>query len=135
MTPEPTLNTFNMGAASLGGICETFADSATFRSSPVTCRILPPRPLPKSSRAESLTPLHTFLGVGPWHPFLNGFFIWIEGGFPAFGALFVALFSGYLYLCVCSGLFKMGIRVLCISFHPMRYGKTLINRRVTYQRW
>lgn len=60
-------------------------------------------------------------------PFLNNLLIGLDGFFPLFAILVLTLFSGYLLVCVTVGLFKFGIRCFCITLHPMRYGKTLVN--------
>lgn len=59
--------------------------------------------------------------------FLNDLLKGLDGFFPLFAIVVLALFSGYLLVCVTVGLFKFGIRCFCITLHPMRYGKTLIN--------
>jgi len=33
----------------------------------------------------------------------------------------------YLLVAVMGGVFKVGVRCFCMTLHPMRYGKTLIN--------
>lgn len=74
--------------------------------------------------------LHIGLYMLPEEPvslFLNAYLIQFEYWFPLFGILSVALFAGYLLLCVIFGLFKVGIRFFCLTLHPMRYGKTLMN--------
>uniref|UniRef100_A0A7S2FLS5 Uncharacterized protein n=1 Tax=Florenciella parvula TaxID=236787 RepID=A0A7S2FLS5_9STRA len=63
----------------------------------------------------------------PATPFLNAYFLALDGFFSLFGVLSVALFSFYLHACVIVGLFKVGVRFFCITLHPMRYGKTLMN--------
>jgi LMBR1 domain-containing protein 1 len=67
--------------------------------------------------------------------FLNAYFIQFESWFPLFGTLSVALFSFYLIACVISGLFKVGLRCFCITLHPMRYGKTLMNAFMFNSMW
>ena len=53
----------------------------------------------------------------PATPFLNYYFVQFDGWFPLFGILSVALFAGYLLICVISGLFKVGVRCMCITLH------------------
>jgi len=67
--------------------------------------------------------------------FLNAYFIQFEAWFPLFGTLSVALFSFYLIACVISGIFKVGLRCFCVTLHPMRYGKTLMNAFMFNSMW
>lgn len=59
--------------------------------------------------------------------FLNALLIPLSNGFNLLSIGLVGLFAGYLLVCVIVGLFKFGVRFFCITLHPMRYGKTLIN--------
>jgi LMBR1 domain-containing protein 1 len=63
----------------------------------------------------------------PLMPFLNSFFSWFDGWFPLFGVLAVAIFSIYLLLCAVNGCFKLGMRFLCMTLHPMKPGKTYMS--------
>lgn len=59
--------------------------------------------------------------------FLNGMLIPLSNSFNLLSIALVGLFAGYLLVAVVVGLFKFGVRFFCITLHPMRYGKTLIN--------
>ena len=63
----------------------------------------------------------------PLRPFLNNFFSWFDGWFPLFGVLSVAIFTVYLLLCAMKGCFKLGMRFLCMTLHPMKPGKTYMS--------
>lgn len=63
----------------------------------------------------------------PLMPFLNSFFSWFDGWFPLFGVLSVAIFTVYLLLCAMKGCFKLGMRFLCMTLHPMKPGKTYMS--------
>eukprot|EP00934_Nitzschia_sp_Nitz4_P001707 Nitzschia sp. Nitz4//scaffold19_size178191//72545//74285//NITZ4_001973-RA/size178191-processed-gene-0.286-mRNA-1//-1//CDS//3329540667//1707//frame0 len=63
----------------------------------------------------------------PWAPFLNSYFEWFDTWFPLFGVLSVALFTLYLLFAAIKGCFKFGLRVACITLHPMRVGKTYMS--------
>ena len=67
--------------------------------------------------------------------FLNYYFVQFDAWFPLFGILSVAMFAGFLLVCVISGLFKVGVRCMCITLHPMRYGKTLMNSFMFNTMW
>jgi LMBR1 domain-containing protein 1 len=71
----------------------------------------------------------------PATPFLNLYFVQFDGWFPLFGILSVAMFAGYLLICVIAGLFKVGVRCMCITLHPMRYGRTLMNSFMFNTMW
>jgi len=63
----------------------------------------------------------------PLSPFLNSFFSWFDSWFPLFGTLSVALFTVYLLLAAIKGCFKLGMRFLCMTLHPMKPGKTYMS--------
>jgi LMBR1 domain-containing protein 1 len=63
----------------------------------------------------------------PLAPFLNNYFEWFDNWFPLFGVLSVALFTMYLLFCAVKGCFKFGLRVMCITLHPMKVGKTYMS--------
>jgi LMBR1 domain-containing protein 1 len=63
----------------------------------------------------------------PARPFLNNFFSWFDSWFPLFGVLSVAIFTVYLLLCAIKGCFKIGMRFLCMTLHPMKPGKTYMS--------
>jgi LMBR1 domain-containing protein 1 len=67
--------------------------------------------------------------------FLNAYFIQFDAWFPLFGVASVCLFAGYLLACVMSGIFKVGLRCFCMTLHPMRYGKTLMNAFLFNTMW
>lgn len=60
----------------------------------------------------------------PIHPFLNSFFLAVDGFFDIFGVLSVAVFVLYLHLCVVKGCFQVGLRIIFFTLHPMAPGKT-----------
>ena len=63
----------------------------------------------------------------PLRPFLNNFFGWFDSWFPLFGVLAVAIFTVYLLLAAMKGCFKLGMRFLCMTLHPMKVGKTYMS--------
>ena len=63
----------------------------------------------------------------PLRPFLNNFFSWFDSWFPLFGVLSVAIFTVYLLLCAIKGCFKLGMRFLCMTLHPMKPNKTYMS--------
>jgi len=63
----------------------------------------------------------------PLRPFLNNFFGWFDKWFPLFGVLSVAIFTVYLMLAAMVGCFKLGMRFLCMTLHPMKVGKTYMS--------
>ena len=67
--------------------------------------------------------------------FLNSYFMQFDFWFPLFGIVSVALFAGYLLVCVISGIFKVGVRCFCMTIHPMRRGKTLMNAFMFNTMW
>jgi LMBR1 domain-containing protein 1 len=74
--------------------------------------------------------LHILLYVMPSKPlvpFLNSYFSFFDKFFPLFGVLSVALFTVYLLFAAVKGCFKFGLRVACITLHPMKVGKTYMS--------
>ena len=63
----------------------------------------------------------------PVAKFLNSVFEWFDSWFPLFGTISVALFTFYLLLCAIQGCFIFGLRFLCLSFYPMKVGKTYMS--------
>lgn len=63
----------------------------------------------------------------PVTKFLNELFEWFDTWFPLFGTLSVAFATLYLLLCSVQGCFVFGMRFLCLSFYPMKVGKTYMN--------
>jgi LMBR1 domain-containing protein 1 len=63
----------------------------------------------------------------PWAPFLNNYFEWFDRWFPLFGVLSVAIFTVYLLFAAITGCFKFGLRVACMTLHPMILGKTYMS--------
>jgi len=62
----------------------------------------------------------------PITPFLNSYFSFFDF-FPLFGVLSVAIFSLYLLFCAIKGCFKVGLRILFFTLHPMAPGKTYMS--------
>jgi len=64
----------------------------------------------------------------PLTPFLNNFFIVLEGvaggSFPLFGVLAFAIFGMWLLWCVIKGNFRLGLRLACVRIYPVELGKT-----------
>ena len=67
------------------------------------------------------------LPQSPWAPFLNAYFAWFDTWFSLFGVISVAIFTIYLLFAAVTGCFKFGLRVACISLHPMILGKTYMS--------
>lgn len=63
----------------------------------------------------------------PWALFLNNYFAWFDSWFPLFGVLSVAIFTVYLLFAAITGCFKFGLRVACMTLHPMILGKTYMS--------
>jgi LMBR1 domain-containing protein 1 len=63
----------------------------------------------------------------PAHSFLNSYFEWFDTWFPLFGILSVALYSFYLMICTVKGCFKFGMRLMCLTLHPMIVNKTYMS--------
>ena len=63
----------------------------------------------------------------PLAPFLNSYFQWFDNWFPLFGVLSVAIFTIYLLFAAVKGCFKFGLRVTCITIHPMILGRTYMS--------
>lgn len=63
----------------------------------------------------------------PQSLFLNEYFIQFDGYFPLFGVMSVAIFAMYLLFAVVAGNFKLGVRFLCITLHPMKINGTYMN--------
>jgi LMBR1 domain-containing protein 1 len=63
----------------------------------------------------------------PWAPFLNNYFQWFDKWFSLFGVLSVAIFTVYLLFAAITGCFKFGLRVACMTLHPMILGKTYMS--------
>jgi len=59
--------------------------------------------------------------------FLNEAFIELDKAFPLFGTGFFALFCIHLVLCVIKGNFKLGMRVIFVTVHPMEFENTLMS--------
>jgi len=64
------------------------------------------------------------LPKSPVHPFLNNLLVWLDGIFPMFGLLTVGILMLYLLLCAMKGCFLFGVHFVCVSFYPMKVGKT-----------
>jgi LMBR1 domain-containing protein 1 len=61
------------------------------------------------------------LNAVPLSSFLNEFFS-STNGVPFIGIMFYAMFSFYLLLAVFKGLSYLGMRIVFIVIHPLRYG-------------
>lgn len=60
-------------------------------------------------------------------PFLNTFFISLDSAFSLLGTIAYGVFSFYLLWAVVKGLFRLGVRLLFFTVHPMKLGETLMN--------
>lgn len=58
------------------------------------------------------------------HPFLNSFFIWMDGVWSLFGTLSFAIFCFYLVACLIKGNTRLGVRFIFLSLYPMKIGRT-----------
>ncbi|TPX48901.1 hypothetical protein SeLEV6574_g01785 [Synchytrium endobioticum] len=65
----------------------------------------------------------------PLSPFLNSFFSGV-GQVPFLGTAFYALFAFYLLACVVKGNIKLGMKIIFITIHPLRFGETMMNSMV-----
>ncbi|TPX33356.1 hypothetical protein SmJEL517_g03727 [Synchytrium microbalum] len=65
----------------------------------------------------------------PISPFLNSFFDSVNQ-VPFLGIAFYALFAFYLLACVVKGNIKLGMKILFITIHPLRFGETMMNSMV-----
>ena len=63
----------------------------------------------------------------PVTEFLIYLFEWFDSWFPLFATLSLAITTLYLLLCAIQGCFIFGMRFLCLSFYPMKVGKTYMN--------
>ena len=63
----------------------------------------------------------------PITPFLNDYFVLLDGFFSLFGVITVCVFSMYLLCCVVCGCFKLGMRFFIIELHPMVPNGTYMN--------
>ncbi|EFA76389.1 hypothetical protein PPL_10154 [Heterostelium album PN500] len=64
----------------------------------------------------------------PFFPFLNSFFIKLDGAWGFLGTITYGIYSLYLLLCVVKGNFKFGLRLFFLfPIHPMRVGGTMMN--------
>lgn len=61
------------------------------------------------------------------HSFLNAYLKTFDNWFPIFGYLTYAFLSLYMLLCTIVGCFKIGLRFLCMSIHPMKQNGTFVN--------
>ena len=59
--------------------------------------------------------------------FLNTYIAWFDNWFPMFGNLTYAILSLYLLACTMKGVFKIGLRFICIKIHPMVPNGTYTN--------
>lgn len=63
----------------------------------------------------------------PVHPFLNNVLVWFDGVFPMLGVLIVGILMLYLLFCAMKGCFLFGLHFVCLSFYPMKLGKTYMS--------
>ncbi|CAL5362445.1 unnamed protein product [Camellia sinensis] len=63
----------------------------------------------------------------PLSPFLNGVFIKLDDVWGLLGTAAFAFFCFYLLLAVIAGAMMLGMRLVFITIHPMKWGATLMN--------
>ncbi|XP_010253885.1 PREDICTED: LIMR family protein At5g01460 [Nelumbo nucifera] len=63
----------------------------------------------------------------PLSPFLNEVFIKLDGIWGLLGTAAFAFFCFYLLLAVIAGAMMLGLRLVFITIHPMKWGATLMN--------
>ncbi|GKV21985.1 hypothetical protein SLEP1_g31895 [Rubroshorea leprosula] len=63
----------------------------------------------------------------PLHPFLNEVFIKMHDVWGLLGTAAFAFFCIYLLLAVIAGAMMLGLRLVFITIHPMKWGATLMN--------
>ncbi|KAL9315341.1 hypothetical protein ACSQ67_016342 [Phaseolus vulgaris] len=63
----------------------------------------------------------------PLSPFLNQVFIKLDDIWGLFGTAAFAFFCFYLLLAVIAGAMMLGLRLVFITIHPMKWGATLMN--------
>lgn len=63
----------------------------------------------------------------PVSPFLNDFFIKLDNAFGLLGTAAFAFFCFYLLLAVIAGEMQLGMRLVFVTIHPMKWGGTLMN--------
>ncbi|KAH9672942.1 LIMR family protein [Citrus sinensis] len=63
----------------------------------------------------------------PLHPFLNEVFIKLDDLWGLLGTAAFAFFCFYLLLAVIAGAMMLGLRLVFITIHPMKWGATLMN--------
>ncbi|KAI9201893.1 uncharacterized protein BJ171DRAFT_516841 [Polychytrium aggregatum] len=77
----------------------------------------------------SIYQLPKILGTLPISAFLNDFLENVSP-IPFIGTSFYAVFAFYILVCVIKGVEKLGMRILIISIHPLRFGETMMNSLV-----
>lgn len=60
-------------------------------------------------------------------PFLNSFFIALDGAFGLLGVMAYGIFAFYLLWCVVKGCTKFGLNFIVFTVHPMKINGTLMN--------
>ncbi|KAI4324472.1 hypothetical protein MLD38_029960 [Melastoma candidum] len=63
----------------------------------------------------------------PLSPFLNEVFIKLDGVWGLLGTVAFAFFCFYLLIAVIAGAMMLGLRLVFITIHPMKWGATLMN--------
>ena len=72
--------------------------------------------------------LPVYWGLDPLSPFLNDFFnSFADNDIPFLGTFFYGLFSFWLMMCVIKGNSKMGMRILFVAVHPLKYFYSITN--------
>lgn len=63
----------------------------------------------------------------PVSPFLNEVFIKLDSAWGLLGTVAFAFFCFYLLLAVIAGEMQLGLRIVFVTIHPMKWGGTLMN--------
>ncbi|KAM7463965.1 hypothetical protein LguiA_032086 [Lonicera macranthoides] len=63
----------------------------------------------------------------PLSPFLNAVFVKLDDAWGLLGTAAFAIFCFYLLLAVIAGAMMLGLRLVFITIHPMKWGATLMN--------
>lgn len=72
--------------------------------------------------------LHILLWIAmKFNPFLNNLLVALDSAFSLLGVIAYAIFAFYLLWCSVKGCLKVGMRVPCLTIHPMKVGDTLMN--------
>lgn len=72
--------------------------------------------------------LHILIyGAIKHNEFLNTMLIALDDAFPLLGVIAFCIFAFYLLFCCVKGCLKVGVRVACVTIHPLKVGDTLMN--------